>query len=189
MELGAVLLLAAVAIGVGFFVAVPFMEGRRVATGASDQELSSLLAERDRLINALQELDFDYTLGKIPAEAYPAQREELLRNGADVLRRIDALSISASPEGSDAESRIEAAVAARRADAVPQLTPAIAAASAGPAQWPDAGLTAVDDEIESRVAARRSERKDQSGGFCPNCGKPVLSSDRFCPHCGKSIIK
>jgi hypothetical protein len=198
MELGAVLLLAAVAIGVGFFVAVPFMEGRRLATSASsrgyaaatsDQELSSLLAERDRLINALQELDFDYTLGKIPAEAYPAQREALLRNGADVLRRIDTLSVYASLEGSDAESRIEAAVAARRADAVSQLSPATAAASAGPAQGPEAGLVAVDDEIESRVAARRSERKDQSGGFCPNCGKPVLSSDRFCPHCGKSVIK
>jgi rubrerythrin len=172
MELGAVLLLAAVAIGVGFFVAIPFMEGRRAAASASDQELSSLLAERDRLINALQELDFDYTLGKIPAEAYPAQREELLRNGAGILRRIDTLNASASPERNDAESRIEAAVAARRADAASQLTPALAA---------------VDDDIESRVSARRSERKDQSGGFCPNCGKPVLSSDRFCPHCGKSI--
>ena len=188
MEIGAVLLLAAVMIGVGFFVAVPFMDGRRAAASApspfqgasrrgyaaatSDQELSSLLAERDRLINALQELDFDYTLGKIPAEAYPGQRGELLRNGADVLRRIDALRVSPSPEGNDAESRIEAAVAAHRADASPQLTPA---------------LVAVDDDIESRVSARRSERTDQSGGFCPNCGKPVLSSDRFCPHCGKSI--
>jgi hypothetical protein len=190
MELGAVLLLAAVAIGVGFFVAVPFMEGRRTATSAGDQELSSLLAERDRLINTLQELDFDYTLGKIPAEAYPAQREVLLRNGADVYRRIDALNASASPEGSDAESRIEAAVAARRADAASQSSPVMAAAaSAGSAQGLDAGLAAVDDDIESRVAARRSERKDQSGGFCPNCGKPVLSSDRFCPHCGKSIVK
>jgi hypothetical protein len=186
MEIGAILLLAAVLIGVGFFVAVPFMEGRRATAGApsrgyaaaiSDQELSSLLAERDRLINTLQELDFDYTLGKIPAEAYPAQREELLRRGADVLRRIDALNVSPSPEGKDAESRIEAAVAARRADASSQLTPALSAAGA-------AGMAAVDDDIESRVSARRSERKDQSGGFCPNCGKPVLSSDRFCPHCG-----
>lgn len=181
MEIGAVLLLAAVVIGVGFFVAIPFMEGRRAAAGdpsggyaaaTSDQELSALLAERDRLINTLQELDFDYTLGKIPAEAYPAQRDELLRNGADVLRRIDGLDASRSPGGSDAESRIEAAVAARRADASLQLAPA---------------LVPIDDEIESRVAARRSERKDQSGGFCPNCGKPVLSSDRFCPHCGKSV--
>jgi hypothetical protein len=189
MELGAVLLLAAVAIGVGFSWRSRFMEGRRAATSASDQELSSLLAgapAHQRPAGTGLRLH----LGKIPAEAYPAQREELLRNGADVLRRIDTLNVSASPEGSDAESRIEAAVAVRRADAASQSSPVIAAAaSAGSAQGLDAGLAAVDDEIESRVAARRSERKDKSGGFCPNCGKPVLSSDRFCPHCGICLVK
>lgn len=185
-EIGALLVLAAVAIGVAFFVAVPFLEARRpAAVSASDQELSTLLAERDRLITALQELDFDYTLGKIPAEVYPTQRAELLQRGADVLRQIDTLAPTSTPapsrstplglpvgEGSpDAEARIEAAVAARRADLATQQPPAVP----------------VDDEIESRVAARRSERKDKSGGFCPNCGKPVMASDLFCPHCGRPI--
>jgi predicted amidophosphoribosyltransferase len=45
----------------------------------------------------------------------------------------------------------------------------------------------ADDDIESLIAARRSERKEKSAGFCPNCGRPILSSDRFCPHCGKVI--
>jgi hypothetical protein len=186
-EAGAILVLAAVAVGVGFFLALPFLETRRVAAvSASDQQLSTLLAERDRLITSLQELDFDYALGKIPAEAYAVQRTELLQRGADVLRQIDALSPSAEPnretagqssvaesgERGDAEARIEAAVAARRADLA--------------AQKPSAALPA-DDDIESRVAARRSERTEKSGGFCPNCGKPVLVSDRFCPHCGRAI--
>jgi zinc ribbon protein len=177
LETGALLVLAAVAIGVGFFVAIPFLEARRpAAVSASDQQISSLLAERDRLITSLQELDFDYALGKIPDEAYPAQRGELLQRGANVLRQIDALSPPPAPAASakpepNAEDRIEAAVAARRAD--------LAGGQASTAP--------VDDEIESRVAARRSERKDKSGGFCPNCGKPVLASDRFCPHCGRAI--
>ena len=173
MEIGAILLVTALLIGAGFFVAAPFLEARRSpALSASDQELSTLLAERDRLINALQELDFDYTLGKIPADAYPAQRAELLQRGADVLRRIDALNGPQAAAGdSEAEARIEAAVAARRADA-----------SSGAPVAP-----AIDDEIESRVSARRTQRQEHSGGFCPNCGKPVLSSDKFCPHCGKLL--
>ena len=32
------------------------------------------MAERDRVINSLQELDFDFKLGKIPEEDYPVQR-------------------------------------------------------------------------------------------------------------------
>jgi len=173
MDFGALLLVAAVAIGVAFFVAIPFMETRKpAALTPGGQEMSSLLAERDRLVTALQELDFDYTLGKIPAEAYPAQRAELLQRGADVLRRMDALSLTTQAEDQpEAEARIEAAVAARRADTLVQPSQPIP----------------VDDDIESRVAARRSQHTDKSGGFCPNCGKPVLSSDRFCPHCGKSI--
>ena len=49
------------------------------------------MAERDRVINSLQELDFDFKLGKIPDEDYPAQRAELLQKGADILRKLDAL--------------------------------------------------------------------------------------------------
>jgi hypothetical protein len=178
MEIAASLMLAAVVIGVGFYVAIPFIAPRRAAAvGASEHELSSLLAERDRLIGALRELDFDHALGKIPDEAYPEQRAQLLQRGAEVLRQIDAISpptaqAQAGKPGPDAEMRIEAAVAARRADLAGEAMPA-----------PSSG----DDEIESRVAARRSERRDKSGGFCPNCGKPILVSDKFCPHCGRAI--
>ena len=80
-----------------------------------EHDFSALLAERDRLLNALQELDFDYTLGKIPGEDYPAQRAVLLQRYADALRKLDAFQTEAP--GADAESRLEAAIAARRADA------------------------------------------------------------------------
>ena len=75
MDLGAIFLLISVAVLTGLFIARPFIERRRIfSVSASNQELSSLLAERDRLIGALQELDFDHTLGKIPASDYPAGR-------------------------------------------------------------------------------------------------------------------
>lgn len=173
MDIGALLLLLALLILIFLYLAAP-MQGlrgqRSQIISLEEHELSSLLAERDRLLNALQELDFDHVLGKIPAEDYPTQRAELLKHGADVLRQIDAhRGLKNQPE---AEDRVEAAIAARRADA------AVQAAGAE---------TLNDDDLESLIAARRADRKEKSGGFCPHCGKPVLRSDRFCPNCGKSI--
>ncbi|GAB4500724.1 MAG: hypothetical protein Fur0035_02640 [Anaerolineales bacterium] len=175
MDIGALLLLLAVILGVAFFVARPFLENSRISVASpAEHELSSLLAERDRLITALQELDFDYTLGKVPADDYPATRADLLQRAADALRRLDSFQASASATG--AESRVEAAVAARRADAAIRKLPAA----------PVAALS-EDDALEDILAARRAARADKSAGFCAKCGKPISRADKFCPHCGKSL--
>jgi rubrerythrin len=173
MEIGAIFLLLAVILLVMLFVARPFIEQRRTtAVSSEEHELSSLMAERDRLITALQELDFDHTLGKIPSEDYPSTRAELLQHAAEVLRKLDAYpAFGQAAARSDAESRIEAVIAARRADAAVE----------------NSAESVSDDDLESLIAARKSGRKEKSAGFCPKCGKPMLHSDRFCPHCGKSI--
>lgn len=173
MELGSIFLLLAVLILVAFFVARPFInneEHRPGAVSAQDQTHSSLLAERDRLIMALQELDFDHVLHKIPAEDYPTMRAELMQKAADVLRKLDAFqAIESAPN--DAEDRIEAAIAIRRADAAQQT-----------ALDPEA-----DDAIEAAIAARKATRREKSSGFCAKCGKPVLHSDQFCSSCGQPL--
>jgi rubrerythrin len=163
---------------VGVYVAQPFVQRRGRRATQEDHEVSTLMAEYDRAVNTLQELDFDNALGKIPAEDYPRHRAELLAKGADLLRRLDTLSPSPSTlsgthakgsGGQDAESRMEAAVASRRADASSTVA------------------SLDDDEIESMIASRRKSRKEKSAGFCPKCGKPILITDRFCPSCGKAI--
>ena len=175
MELTAIFLSLAVLIFVGMYLYSPFMERRARRVTEEEHELSALMAERDRVINSLQELEFDFKLGKIPDEDYPIQRAYLLQKGADILREIDALTLpspsgrGAGREGEDAESRLEKAIAARRADgstALPELT---------------------DDDLESMISTRRQGRKDKSAGFCPKCGKPVMVTDSFCPSCGKSL--
>lgn len=168
MQLTALFFTLAILILVAIYLYAPFMERRARRVTEEEHELSALMAERDRVINSLQELDFDFKLGKIPEDDYPTQRSSLLQKGADILRRID--SIAPQPASAqDADARIEKAIAARRADAsVTKAEPS-------------------DDDVESMIAARRKVRKEKSSGFCPKCGKPVMVSDRFCPSCGKSL--
>jgi rubrerythrin len=180
MDIGAIFFTLAVVTLVGMYVGQPYLQRRGRRTTQEDHEYSTLMADYDRTVNTLQELDFDNALGKVPMEDYPRQRAELLVKGAELLRKLDELAPSSSPggstneakgEGKDAESRIEAAVATRRADA-----------SANKA------VTALeDDDLESLIASRRKTRNGKSAGFCPKCGKPILVSDRFCPSCGKAI--
>lgn len=185
MEIGAIFFTLAVITLVGMYVGQPFIQRRGRRATQEDHEVSSLMADYDRAVNTLQELDFDNSLGKVPAEDYPRQRAELLAKGADLLRKLDALTASPSPngsakvvlregardEGKNAETRMEAAVASRRADSSVNRAAAV-----------------VDDDVlESMIASRRKMRKEKSAGFCPKCGKPIMVSDRFCPSCGKAI--
>jgi NADH pyrophosphatase NudC (nudix superfamily) len=168
MELTAIFFSLAVLILVGMYLYAPFLERRARNVTEEEHELSALMAERDRVINSLQELDFDFKLGKVPEEDYPAQRASLLQKGAEILRKIDTLAPQ-PVSTQDTEARLEKAIAARRADA------SVARAEVS------------DDDVEAMIAARRKGRRDKSAGFCPRCGKPVMVTDRFCPACGKSL--
>ncbi len=143
------------------FVTRPFFKRRRVRAGESNRKISSLLAERERLFTALEELDFDQSLGKIPAEDYPTQRAILLQKGSEVLRQLDALAT---------ETKIQPEKLNQSAISTPK---------------PVAILN--DDDLEDLLAKRRNTRKDKTAGFCPKCGKPVMQSDVFCPSCGNSL--
>jgi len=170
MELGSIFLVLAVIVIIGIYLYAPFTTRTRRALLNESHDVSTLKAERDRVINALQELDFDFNLGKIPAGEYPDQRALLLQKGADILRKLDELA-PVSSSALNAEARIEKATAAGRADAA--TTPGTFETS--------------DDDVESMLSARRKQHKNNSAGFCPKCGKPVLVSDKFCPSCGKSL--
>jgi hypothetical protein len=169
MDFGSIFLILSLAIVVALFVSQPLL-GKRPAVNqqsqrqarAEDHDRSALLAERDRLLNALHDLDFDNTLGKIPEEDYPVQRAVLLKAGAEVLRKLDAM-------GYKEESRSDASRVGK----------------AQRKEWPV--IAEPDDELEEMIAAYRKERQEKSAGFCPKCGKPLRKSDQFCSRCGTSI--
>jgi hypothetical protein len=198
MELiAALFLVLALALLVGLFVARPFIQPHTVSTADVRSEVehtehvrSNLLAERDRVLEALQELDFDNALGKIPPEDYPVQRVALLQRGAEILRQLDVIEGGAGdrPLVGSTEERIEAAVAAHRADA--RAAERVRAAGAVPAAAGVVGSgngSNVNDELEELIASRKRARKESAAGFCPGCGRPVQKSDKFCSRCGTTL--
>ena len=166
------------------FIARPLLDRKMVAItpeeDLKEHELSTLLAERDRVLTALEELDFDNALGKIPQNDYPGQRERLLKQGVNILRKID--EFEGDINDADIELRIEVAITERRTVAADQREP-------GVAQQPHAVVVDADDVVEVQLAARRRARQDKSAGFCPQCGRPLQKSDRFCPKCGNDLAE
>ncbi len=191
--IGALLMVLAVAFLVGLYVSQPFITRPRQpakkavqqASDELDRQRSALMAERDRILNSLQDLEFDHTLGKIPEEDYPLQREAFMQEGVEVLRKLDALE-PGSPASQGAAERIEAAVAARRAD-VRQPMVVGGNGHAAVATVRRRPISNGQDDVEAMVSERRRAQPAKAVGFCPRCGKPVQKSDKFCSKCGTTI--
>lgn len=159
MQIDSILFILAVLILVVFYISQPFNRVS-VHVGAEEQSLSALLAERDRILDALSELDFDNELGKIPAEIYPDQRADLVRHGAEIMRKLDNLPNI----GIDAE--LEAIIDSRRTNQT---------------------KGSESEDLESMIAARKESSKSKVGKFCFNCGEPIILADKFCAHCGTEL--
>ncbi|MCX8061304.1 MAG: zinc ribbon domain-containing protein [Anaerolineales bacterium] len=166
MDLGSILLLFGILLLVILYLVRPFLLHRATLVTKEEHTLSFLLAEKERLLDAIQELDFDHNLGKIPETDYPLQRAALVAEAAAVVQQIEAMRDQQSFPKEPARPP-QAATQPRRA-ASPDASP--------------------DDEIEALIASRRRERAEKAVGFCPQCGKPIQQSDRFCSKCGTPLL-
>lgn len=97
MDLATILIGLALILLVGAYLARPLLDRTAVQLTPVDHERSALLAGRERVLAAMEELDMDRTMGKLDEEDYLQQRAELLGEGADVLRRLDQLVPAADP--------------------------------------------------------------------------------------------
>ncbi len=176
MDLGSIFFILGILTLVILFISLPFIKPKTSRMIGGEQKMSSLLAEQERIINALLELDFDHNLGKIPEEDYPTQRRGLLTQGALVMHQLDTFRAESIPgEG----LIVDAAGNSLRADS--------SKASIRKGRGGKRPLTTPDDDLEVLLAARRRERGEKAGGFCSQCGNPIQQSDRFCPRCGESL--
>jgi hypothetical protein len=151
MDIGSVMLILALAVFVFAFIYQPFRLRQSAPLSQYEMTLSPLLAERERILEALVELDFDHELGKVPENIYSLQRNKLLQMGAEVLRQIDELQ---SEEGVSGDKS-----PARRAPADDPLEAMIAARRKG-------GRPAGKGKF-CQVCGEKVKAGDQ---FCANCG-------------------
>ncbi len=126
MDIGSIFMILAVGVLVVLFISRPFFEPEETshlvaqpAVKQRDHRRSELLAERDRIIITLDDLDTEYGLGKVPEEDYAQQRAGLLKAGAEVLRKLDEINLKKPEKGQAAahpgeDDELEALIAARR---------------------------------------------------------------------------
>ena len=115
MPIGSVLLVLALALLVALIVARPFWETQR-GSWTEGEEPSTLLDERERILETLLELDFDHQLGKVPEEIFASQRAYLVNKGAQVLKQLDAQGAEAGRSPLDPNDHLERLIAARKAN-------------------------------------------------------------------------
>lgn len=107
MPIGTYLLALALALIFGLVIALPLFDRKRPAVKPMSRH-DALQQEREDIVRAIRELDFDHRTGKINEEDYKRVREEHVQQGAAVLREMSAL------DEVDIDAEIEAKVAALR---------------------------------------------------------------------------
>lgn len=90
MPIGSLLLFLALLILVALFVARPLLDDQDAPY--NEDAGAPWVAERERVLDALAELDADWQLGKVPKDAYEQQRGQLLAKGAVALAELDKLA-------------------------------------------------------------------------------------------------
>jgi hypothetical protein len=91
MDLGSILIILALILVTVAFVGHPLMRGVGLEVTEINRRLSELLAERDRVLAGLEELDMDHAMDKVLQEDYLVQRGSLVSRGAEVLKAIDEM--------------------------------------------------------------------------------------------------
>jgi hypothetical protein len=111
VAVGSLLAFLALLILVALFVSRPLTEGDE--EDAPDGEASHWAAERERVLDALAELDADWQLNKIPEDVYHAQRAALVAAGAHALEQLERVSAPAKTKRASGDD-LEALIAAHK---------------------------------------------------------------------------
>jgi hypothetical protein len=131
VDITSILIIVSIGLLTAAFIFKPFLTKSAAEKKESaeqtkiDHVRSSLLAEKERVLSALQELDFDHTLHKIPEEEYPVQRAALMTRAAEIMQALDEMGVAtaapvvdpAAKAGSGQDyDEVEALIAKRRGE-------------------------------------------------------------------------
>ena len=156
--------ITSIIVGVGLFavsivyVILPFRQKRLKTTSTLDARASQK-GQRDAVLSALRELDFDFRTGKISEEDYTPLRTQLM---AEAAQYIDT-------EAKESE-QLEALIRTRRAAQKQGLK----------CEHCDAPIR-TGQRFCSKCGSAINEEQ------CPSCGKKIQTGDLFCSACGNKI--
>ncbi len=91
MEFSSLLIVIFIFILSGVFIMRPFMVEEKSTKGSGSSRTDSLIAEKERLLLAIEELDLEYELQKISSEEHNRNRDILLAEAADVIKQLDKI--------------------------------------------------------------------------------------------------
>lgn len=109
MGIGSLLLFVALLVLSGLYVARPLLTGTEEEI---DPHLANLQAEHRRVLDTLLELDADWEMGKVPEEIYRPQRQQLLAEGAAVLRALEKADVDVPASRNQEHDELETMIAA-----------------------------------------------------------------------------
>ncbi|MGQ0794315.1 MAG: zinc ribbon domain-containing protein [Deltaproteobacteria bacterium] len=165
-----------ITLGVAVFISLPFI-ARKSRQGADSDEhgdeplnpvlekLAHLRLERDSLLAAIKEIEFDYSLGKLSVDDFDELLEQYRVQAALASKEIDDVERGVGLSTTALDSEIEREVASSRIATKPRAKD-------------DA------DEIEGQILLARESRVVAA---CPECASVYKPEDRFCSKCGAKV--
>ena len=91
MEFSSLLIVIFIFVLSGIFIMRPFLVDEKTPRKAGSSRNDSLMAEKERLLLAIEELDLELELEKISSEEHHRNRDILLAEAADVIKQLDKL--------------------------------------------------------------------------------------------------
>lgn len=130
-----------------------------------ETDVSALTAQKERVLEAIRDLDMDFATGKLSEADYRGLRAHYVAEAATTLETLDRTNVGAAVSGNG------------------QGAPAPLFAGDGPVAGAASG--GFKDDLEERIAARKAALGLRS---CPACGEPRGEKDRFCRECGEPFL-
>jgi hypothetical protein len=180
MSAGSLLLGATLVVLVALFLARPLLLSN-ARFGRQKSLRQELLAQKEAIMAQIQILEFDFETGTLPEEDYRQQRQQMVAEAAELLKKLDELSAignSAAPDNIDGE--IEAAVARLRQR---QPRPRPKTSTPAPVKAAPRPQNAAPTAVEAAVPTNGRVN------FCSQCGQPIEEEDNFCAYCGHQILQ
>jgi hypothetical protein len=179
------LLLAGLAGGVVLFVLFPiFARASEVSQRPTEvaQERKSLSEKKDRLYEAIKDVEFEYQAGKLSDTDYESVRADFLNQAAKVIARLDEIDKS-DVVGAAATPKKASEAVQRSEESPPNTDPESTEAASG--------TSCPSCEQPNPAGAQfcmHCGSEMTNVAECPQCGTELQKEARFCNACGVAIL-